>query len=53
MASSINIDENNSEKKIVKVTDILGRDVDYNKKRTVLIFYYNDGSTQKIYNLKY
>ena len=53
MASSVNIDENNIEKKIIKITDIHGRDIDYNQKKTVLIFYYNDGSTQKIYNLKY
>ena len=53
MPSSIGIEENNTEKYVIKVTDILGRDVNFNKKEAVLIFYYNDGSVQKIYNINY
>ena len=53
LASSTNLNEENIEKSVIKVTDILGRDINFNQKESVLIFYYNDGSVQKIYNLNY
>jgi len=53
MPSSVGIYENDNEKYVIKVTDILGRDINLNQKEAVLIFYYNDGSVQKIYNLNY
>jgi len=53
MPSSISIYEHNQEKYVIKATDILGREVDFNEKEAVLIFYYNDGSVQKIYNINY
>ncbi len=53
MPSSVGIYENENEKYVIKVTDILGRDINLNQKEAVLIFYYNDGSVQKIYNLNY
>ena len=53
LASSTNLNEEDIEKSVIKVTDILGRDINFNQKESVLIFYYNDGSVQKIYNLNY
>ena len=42
------IDQNlNNSKEVVKITDILGRDVDLSYKGKILIYIYNDGSVEK------
>jgi len=40
------------EKKLIKVTDILGRDIDINSKKSTLLYIYDDGSIEKKYILK-
>lgn len=37
------------EKQIIKVTDVLGRDIDNNTKNSTIIYMYNDGSIEKKY----
>ena len=39
-------------KKLIKVTDIIGREIDSNSKNTVLIFIYDDGSCERQIILK-
>ena len=34
-------------KEIVKITDIIGRDIDKNTKKAILFYIYNDGSVEK------
>ena len=46
--SSINQNLNNS-KEVIKITDILGRDVDISYKGKILIYIYKDGSVEKIH----
>ena len=37
-------------KEIIKITDILGREVNTNKNQKVLIYIYDDGSIEKVFN---
>ena len=51
-ACTIKIDEvQNNEKKVMKIIDILGREVHTIDKHKVLLYIYNDGSIEKKYNL--
>ena len=46
------LDESNSNsKKLVKITDILGREVKQSNKNQVLLYMYDDGSLKKKYIL--
>jgi hypothetical protein len=51
--SGIGIDEfgNSIEKKLVKITDLLGRETIYEPNKP-LIYFYNDGSTKKVYRIE-
>ena len=40
------------EKQLIKITDILGRDVNIDSKKTTLLYIYDDGSIEKKYILK-
>ena len=39
-----------STKKLIKITDALGREVNINNNQTVLIYIYDDGSIEKVFN---
>ena len=41
-----------SKKKLVKITDLLGRDVDINSKNLTLLYIYDDGSIERKQFLK-
>lgn len=47
--TQIYIDEFNSLKKLIKVVDVLGRDIDKENKDALLLYIYNDGSVEKKY----
>ena len=49
IASSIN-QETIQEKQLIHITDILGREIDSDSKKSVLLYIYDDGSIEKIYN---
>tara|TARA_Y100001968_G_scaffold331483_1_gene386317 strand:+ start:2568 stop:2699 length:132 start_codon:yes stop_codon:yes gene_type:complete len=38
-----------SEKKLIQVTDILGRDINADSKHSTLLYIYDDGSIEKKY----
>ena len=40
------------EKKLVKITDVLGRDIIFNNKKATIIYIYDDGSVEKKYLMK-
>ena len=42
-------DDMNISKKLIKVTDILGREIDGSNKKQVLLYIYDDGSINKKY----
>ena len=44
--------EYNDAKQLVKITDILGRDIDVDSKKSTLLYIYDDGSVEKKYILK-
>ena len=46
----VNIEENNMNKSLLKIVDILGRNVVYAKKNNLLIYIFNDGSIEKKYH---
>ncbi len=48
IAQTITLSEIHS-KELIKITDILGRDIDINNKEKILIYIYNDGSIEKKY----
>ena len=51
--SSIDLDENISlTKQIIIVTDLLGRQINNENNHQCLIYIYNDGSVEKIYQIK-
>ena len=39
-------------KQIIKITDVIGRDIKSNNKKAILFYIYNDGSVEKKYSLK-
>ena len=39
---------NNSNKKVIKIVDVLGREIHTNNKKITLIHIYNDGSIEKV-----
>ena len=41
--------EDNHDKKLIKITDILGRDIHFNSKKSTLLYIYDDGSIEKKY----
>ena len=43
------IDEFNSIKKLIKVVDVLGREIDKDNKDALLLYIYDDGSVDKKY----
>ena len=45
-------DDMNISKKLIKVTDILGREIDGSNKKQVLLYIYDDGSINKKYFLE-
>lgn len=47
--SVINLDKNEEDKEIVKITNILGQEIEY-LPNTVLIYQYSDGSCEKIFS---
>ncbi len=51
VASSINDYDLNTNKRLVKITDLLGRETKYEKNK-MLIYIYSDGSTEKIFDQK-
>ena len=50
--AGININEssNNVEKQLIKVVDILGKEVPKNTKNQVLFYIFNNGEVKKIFN---
>ena len=40
------------EKQLIKITDVLGRDVNTDSKQSTLLYIYDDGSIEKKYILK-
>jgi len=52
IGSATSIEEiNSTDKKLIKIVDILGRDTDY-KSNELLFYIYNDGTIEKKYNIK-
>ena len=45
--------ESLEERKLILITDLIGREVKQDCKQSVLLYYYNDGSIEKIYNNEY
>ena len=45
----VDIEENNINKVILKITDVLGRDIYYSNKNNFLIYIFNDGTVEKKY----
>ena len=41
------VDENDSRKSLIKVVDVLGREISSNLDKLTLIYIYNDGSVEK------
>ena len=48
----IGLNEKLIDKKLIKVADILGRDVNVDSKQSILLYIYDDGSIEKKYSLK-
>ena len=44
--------EYNDDKKLIKITDVLGRDIHVDSKQSVLLYIYSDGSIEKKYIVK-
>jgi hypothetical protein len=42
----------NTPKQLVKVTDVIGRDIKDNSEKSVLLYIYDDGSVERRYILK-
>ena len=51
IAQTITLSEIHS-KELIQITDILGREIDINKKEKVLIYIYDDGSVENKYVIK-
>jgi hypothetical protein len=52
IGSATSIEEiNSTDKKLIKIVDILGRDTDY-KSNELLFYIYDDGTIEKKYNIK-
>ena len=49
----IGLTEENEHKKITKIVDILGRDIDEIKNNMVLLYIYDDGSIERIFIKKW
>ncbi len=52
LPSTIGVEENYLSNEIIKITDVLGRDVTIDVSNTVLIVYYKNGNVKKIYKSK-
>ena len=50
--NNVNIDEEKYHNEVIRITDILGRDVSKFENDRVLIIHYVDGKVEKIYNVK-
>ena len=50
--NSVNLEEEKYNNEVIKITDILGRDVSKIENNRVLIIHYIDGKVEKIYNAK-
>ena len=50
--NSVNLEEEKYNNEVIKITDILGRDVSKIENNRVLIIHYIDGKVGKIYNAK-
>ena len=48
----INLEEYNQDKKVIKVVDILGRDIKLDTKNVTLFYIYNDGTIETKYLLE-
>ncbi len=52
LPSTIGIEEEYLSNEIIKVTDVLGRDITIDSSNTVLIIYFKDGNVKKVYKSK-
>jgi len=52
MPSTTSLEEILSSNEIIKITDVLGRDITFDEVNTVLIVYYKNGNVKKIYKSK-
>ena len=48
----VSLNENNSDKKIINITDVLGRELSRDSKNIILIYTYDNGTVERKYILK-